>query len=96
MIDARTTTWAAAMVLLALSSFARAAEGNPLAGFHDLWSRDAGAGSADLDDRSGPPDEPKAPSIRVRHTGQKDWSLTSRRRLAVTAGDVLELGAYLF
>ena len=70
---------------------ARAAGG--LDDFHVLWTRDAGAGRAALD-----PDaarEAGRPSIRIDHTGPRDWSLTSRERAAVEPGDLFTLEAWV-
>jgi hypothetical protein len=57
-----------------------------------FWTRDAGAGRAVLDrtDRHG-----GAQSIRIEHTGAKDWSFAHSLQLAVQAGEIYDLSAWV-
>src|ERR1035437_7465458 len=59
-----------------------------LSGWNALWTRAADTGNAAMDDQ-----EPQGgrPTIRVAHTGQKDWSLARTERLPVEAGDIFEI-----
>ena len=83
----------AAAVWLAAAVPARADAAGPLDDFHPLWSRDADAGRAALD--TGVVRAAERPSIRIDHTGERDWSLTSKSRLAVEPGDLFSLDAWV-
>ncbi|MCD6303623.1 MAG: hypothetical protein J7M21_01525 [Planctomycetes bacterium] len=57
-----------------------------------FWTRQEGAGSVAVDTaelRDG------GATLRIEHRGQRDWALTSPRRLRVATGDVVELDAQL-
>jgi hypothetical protein len=58
-----------------------------------LWARAKDAATVARDDTVRHDDQP---TLRVEHTGAKDWSLEPRAsRFAVAAGDMLELSAWL-
>jgi hypothetical protein len=62
-----------------------------LTGWSNFWSREPG-GSATLDAsvvRAG------TNSVRIEHTGGKDWSFAQLRRISVEPGDLFELSACL-
>ena len=84
----------ALIVLVSLPAAAGTGGPESLAKWHTLWTRQPKVGSAALDADQHPPTV-GAPSIRVAHRGQKDWSLTSTARLNVRAGDVVELAAWV-
>ncbi len=63
-----------------------------LAGWRPLWTREAGAGSLNLDARTLHGDRFSA---RIEHAGGQDWSLEPARRVSVQPGDVFELEARL-
>lgn len=56
-------------------------------GWDPLWMRDESAGTARLED--------EGKTIRVDHTGKRDWSLNREKRLDVKAGDIVEINARL-
>ncbi len=63
-----------------------------LEGWSPLWTRDHNAGMAVPDAavrRSG------AQSVRIEHSGQKDWSFAHTLRLPVKAGEIIELSAWV-
>ncbi len=90
----RSAGWLLAAALLVGNVSAGAAD-EPLAGFQGLWTRQPNAGKVAVDADVRPPGEGKGPSIRVEHRGARDWCLTSRQRLKVAEGDILDLCAYL-
>ncbi len=94
MMNARAAAWTLATILGGLTTAAEAQEG-PLSAFHDLWTREPQAGSVAVDASQRPEGRLKAPSVRVEHRGQRDWCLTSRERLKVAEGDILEMSAWL-
>jgi hypothetical protein len=57
-----------------------------------FWARDAGAGKAvvDVSERHG-----GAQSVRVEHSGEKDWSLAYNVQLPVKPGEIYELSAWV-
>jgi hypothetical protein len=62
-----------------------------LAGWQNFWSRTPG-GRATLD-----PQEKHGgrQSVRIEHTGSRDWSFSQDRRLPVRPGEIYELSAWL-
>lgn len=61
-------------------------------GWDQLWTRDAGMGSATVDQR-GP--HAGAAAWRIEHRGTRDWSLSQSRRIAVRPGELLALSAWV-
>ena len=78
----------ACVALLVSAAWCLAAADNPMAPWLPLWSRDASAGRAVVDNEAA---AGQPPVIRVEHTGTQDWSLTRKERLAVEAGDIFKL-----
>jgi len=76
-----------AAIVAALSSYAAAAE-QSFPGWSQFWTREAGAGSARLDEAVA---GAKGAVIRIEHKGQQDWSLNRADRIKVEPGDVFEL-----
>jgi hypothetical protein len=93
-MNVRTSAWVPGVMLWALTAGAEAREG-PLSRFHDLWTRQPNAGSAAVDESQRPEGPANLPSIRIEHRGERDWCLTSRARLEVAEGDILNLSAHL-
>ena len=63
-----------------------------LQGWSPVWTRDAGAGKVSVDRavyHSG------QASARVEHTGSRDWSFTPSVQIAVKAGDLFRLSAWV-
>ena len=60
----------------------------PSPGWSPLWTRDADAGTAALDDVVL---DGKATVVRVKHKGRRDWALNRTERIKVERGDCLEL-----
>ncbi|MCX7800158.1 MAG: glycoside hydrolase [Fimbriimonadales bacterium] len=72
-------------------SLAAVAQGLP-EGWGGAWSREPGAISVSLDDlvrREG------RPTVRIEHSGSKDWSLAQQRGLAVRPGDIVEASVWI-
>jgi len=92
----RSTVAFTLLVLLLLGVTARGVYAadvpDALPGWAPLWTRDAGSATAALDAAAA--HEP-GPCVRVQHTGNKDWSLAAPDRVAVQAGDILELSAWV-
>ncbi len=63
-----------------------------LTGWRPLWTRQAKTGTATVDETVRHGD---VPSVRVEHTGPKDWSLVRRQEIAVEPGDILEISAWM-
>jgi len=64
---------------------------NGTEGWDKLWAHEEGAAKAELDitDRHG-----GTQSLRIEHTGQKDWSLAQSLHLKVQPGEIFELTAW--
>ncbi|MHC4253652.1 MAG: glycoside hydrolase, partial [Planctomycetota bacterium] len=63
-----------------------------LEGWTALWTREAGKGTASHDTdvaRSG------EGSVRIEHTGSRDWSLSWKKRSASRRGDMFEIAAWV-
>jgi len=82
----------AAAVLGGSAGAASAAGGDPMAAWHALWSREAGAGRAVADNEAA---GAQVPVVRVEHTGTQDWSLTHRDRIPVAPGDLFVLSGWV-
>ena len=63
---------------------------NGTAGWDNLWVREAGVGSAAVDatERHG-----GEKSIRIEHSGEKDWSFARTQKVDVQPGEIFELSA---
>jgi len=61
-------------------------------GWSTLWTRDPGVGGASLD-RKGP--HGGSVSLRVEHTGSRDWSLTQEAPVGTAPGEVFELSGWV-
>jgi hypothetical protein len=74
--------------ILAFPALCLAAADEAMAPWLPLWSRDTGAGRAVVDNEAA---AGQPPVIRIEHTGEQDWSLTRKERLAVEPGDIFKL-----
>ncbi|MEW6359045.1 MAG: glycoside hydrolase [Planctomycetota bacterium] len=72
-------------------TFERVEEGGPV-GWTDLWTRDPNAGKAALDAKVV---HGGAQSIRIEHTGGKDWSLSTGQPIEVKPGDLFVQEAWV-
>ena len=63
-----------------------------LTGWSGLWTRDRDVGSAVVDVQA---KHTGKQSVRIEHRGQQDWNFSPNNSLAVQAGDILELQAWL-
>jgi hypothetical protein len=81
-----------AVVLVAAALPAAPAPDDPLAPWHPFWSREQGKGQATVDTAV---THDGRPTIRIEHRGKEDWSLAPKSRIAVEAGDLFELTAWL-
>jgi len=63
-----------------------------LEGWHTLWTRDAGVGTASLDTAER---QRGAQAVRIDHEGAQDWSLGHTLTLEVRPGDIYELAAWV-
>jgi hypothetical protein len=94
-----TRTLTVTLLLLSLASRAAAAENllvngdleQGLAGWDEFWSRTPG-GRAVLDSQE---KHGGRQSVRVEHTGSRDWSFSQSRRLPVRMGEIYRLSAWL-
>ncbi len=68
------------------------ADGARPRGWHGLWTRTAHAGTLTFDTQER---HEGRQSARIEHRGAEDWSLTPEGRLAVEAGEILELSAWV-
>ncbi|MCY3023368.1 MAG: carbohydrate binding domain-containing protein [Planctomycetota bacterium] len=64
----------------------------PPEGWSAFWSRAQGAGSIALDEQV---KHGGARALKITHTGEKDWSVAQRTPLAVSAGDIFLIGAWI-
>ncbi len=72
-----------------------AADAPDFPGWHGLWTREKDAGTAVIDTKEHRPDGGESPVIRIEHRGEKDWSLTRRKRFEVRAGDLFTMTAWV-
>jgi hypothetical protein len=79
-------------LLIAAALPAAPASDDPLAQWFPFWSREQGAGQATVDKAVA---HDGRPTIRIEHRGKEDWSLSPKARIAVEAGDLFELSAWL-
>ena len=94
-----TRTLSVTLLFLSLASRVPAAENllvngdleQGLAGWDEFWSRTPG-GRAVLDSQQM---HGGRPSVRVEHTGSRDWSFSQSRRLPVRMGEIYQLSAWL-
>ena len=63
-----------------------------LAGWEPLWTREPNTGTEDID--TAVTHDGKA-SLRVKHTGERDWSAAQSAQLPVHAGDILALSGWV-
>ena len=61
-------------------------------GWNSLWTREAGVGKAGLDSAES---HAGKQSLRIEHTGQKDWSLACSLNQKVEPGEIYELTAWV-
>jgi len=61
-------------------------------GWHKLWLRDAGAGSATIDSAV---HHGGKQSLRVEHHGQRDWAVDAAKNIPATPGQILQLRGWL-
>jgi len=83
---------AAVAAAIVCSAPVLAAAADPMSAFQSFWSRDKNAVRAVVDE---PAPRGGRPSIRVEHTGERDWCGTLAARPDVREGDVIELSAWL-
>lgn len=91
---------ACALVLLACCAVGEAGENllanggfeEGLRGWHKLWTREPGAGRAELD--AATRREGKQ-AVRIEHSGAQDWSFGQEQTLAVSPGQLYELRGWL-
>jgi hypothetical protein len=88
---------AATFALTTLACSAAGAIANPgfeagLEGWRPLFTREPKMGRATVDRENAHSGQA---SVRIEHTGEKDWSFESAARLAVETGDVLEVETWI-
>lgn len=64
----------------------------PAASWTGFWSRDEGQGQAALDETV---KHAGRASLRVVHTGTRDWSVSQAERIGVSPGDILRLSGWV-